>query len=295
MNWQDRYQSGRETERTLRPMTHDDLPGAVALTDSVGWGHQIADWERLFYWSQDGCFVLEEQDRGIIGTVTTTPYGTALAWIGMLVIAPDRQRRGFGRRLMRASLDYLIARGTERIMLDASAAGRPLYEGLGFRVVCMMERWEGKASTYLGARARPMRSDDVPAVLELDTQLFGLQRTFILMRLLEEFPDLAWVADRRGQVEGYLLGRRTQNGVYLGPWMSWTAAAAEQLLLIAFEQLQGEHITINTADYNGRALALARDHNLQRIRHCTRMIYGDASPPGRDMLAEISVASLATG
>ncbi|MFO7543327.1 MAG: transposase, partial [Thiobacillus sp.] len=38
-----------------------------------------------------------------------------------------------GNQLMRAALDYLIARGTERIMLDASEAGRSLYAKLGFR------------------------------------------------------------------------------------------------------------------------------------------------------------------
>lgn len=293
--WQDRYQPRHEPERTLRRLAPDDLPAATALCHSVGWLHLPAEWQRLCAWSPEGCFVLEEADGRLVGTVTTTPYGTELGWIGMLVVAPDRQRRGLGQQLMRAALDYLIARGTERIMLDASEAGRALYRRLGFRELYKVERWEGKASTYLGPRARCMRPADLEAVLELDTVLFGVRRTPVLRHLLGEFPDLAWVDYVQGRPEGYLLGRRTASGIYLGPWMSWSAASAERLLLIALEQLQGQPVAINIPDYNGRSLLLARNHNFKRAYHCTRMIYGEAAPVRGQPLTELGVNSLATG
>ena len=123
MEWQDLTAPRTEPVRTLRTMTPDDIPAALALVNSIGWQHGPALWARLLAWSPDGCFLIEEERRGVIGTVTTTPYGTALGWIGGLAVAQDRQRQGLGRRLMRAALDYLIARQTERIMLDAYAAG----------------------------------------------------------------------------------------------------------------------------------------------------------------------------
>ena len=110
--------------------------------------------------------MIEEPDGRIVGTISTTPYDTELGWIGMLVVAPDRQRRGLGQQLMRAALDHLIARGTARIMLDASEEGRSLYRKLGFRELYKVERWEGKASTYLGPRARRMRPQDIDAIIE---------------------------------------------------------------------------------------------------------------------------------
>jgi GNAT superfamily N-acetyltransferase len=295
LDWQERYQPQRELDRTLRCLTPNDIPAAVTLLHSIGWQHPPSEWERALDWSPDGCFVIEEADGRIVGTVCTTPYSTELGWIGRLVVAPDRQRRGLGRQLMRAALDHLIARGTQRIMLDATDVGRALYRRLGFRELCKVEKWEGKASTYLGPRARLIRPADIDAVLELDTVLFGVKRTHILTRLLAEFPDLAWVDYVQGCLEGYLLGRRTVSGVYLGPWMSWSAASAERLLLIALEQLQGQQVSINIPDHNGRSLLLARNHNLKRVRHCTRMIYGDASPVRGQPLAELGVTSLATG
>ncbi len=296
LNWQDRYQPRREPEHSLRHMTPADIPAAAALLQSVGWPHGDRDWQRLLDWSPDGCFVIEEPDHRIVGVVSTTSYGVDLAWIGMMVIAPDRQRHGLGGELMRAAIDHLIAGGVQRIMLDASEAGRSLYKKLGFQDVYKVERWEGRASTYLGPRARPLQpEDDISAVLELDTTLFGVPRPHILTRLIDEFPDLAWIDTNRGELEGYLLGHRLTNTIHLGPWMSWSTASAGRLLRVALEQLQGQHVTLNIPDSNGRSMLIASDHNLTRVRHCMRMIYRDGEPIKRQPLAELAVASLATG
>lgn len=295
MDWQDRYQPRRAPDPVLRRMTPDDIPAAVEVLHSIGWEGDARRWERMLYWAPDGCFVLDEPGRGVIGTVSTTPYGKALAWVGMMTVAADRQRRGFGRQLMRAALDSLIARGVERIMLDASDAGRALYESLGFRPLYKVYRWEGKASTYLGGRARRMEPGDVAAVLDLDARYFGIPREHILLRLLEEEPELAWVDEERGQLQGYLLARREPRGAFLGPWMAGSAASAERLLRKGLEGLQGEMVTVNIPDINGRAMQIAGDHNLRRGGGCTRMIYGDAFPIQGEPLAELGIASYATG
>ncbi|MCZ7540848.1 MAG: GNAT family N-acetyltransferase [Anaerolineae bacterium] len=295
LTWQGRYQPSREPDRVLRRMTPDDIPGALALTQRVGWQKDAAHWGRLLYWSPDGCFVLDEEESGIVGTVSTTSYGTALAWIGMVLVAPERQRLGLGRQLMRAALDHLIARGTERIMLDSTDAGRRLYQSMGFRAVGKIERWEGRASTYLGPRAQRMDPVDREAVFAFDRTAFGLDRSHILGRLMDESPDMTWVDYQGGALEGYLLAHRHGSSVLVGPWMSRTIASAERLLLLALERLQGQPIVINIPDNNGRSLILASDHNLSRMRQCTRMIYGDAVPVPGEPLTELAVGMLATG
>lgn len=295
MDWQDRYQPRRVPEPVLRRMTPDDIPAAVEVLHSIGWEGDERRWEHMLYWAPDGCFVLDEPERGVIGTVSTTPYGKALAWVGMMAVAADRQRRGFGRQLMRAALDSLIARRVERIMLDATDVGRPLYESLGFRPLYKVYRWEGKASTYLGARARRMEPDDVTAMLDLDARYFGIPREHILLRLLEEDPELAWVDEERGGLQGYLLARSGLRGASLGPWMAGSAASAERLLRKGLERLQGQMVSVNIPDINGRAMQIAGDHNLRRASGCTRMIYGDAFPIQGEPLAELGIASYATG
>ncbi|HEX3052035.1 MAG TPA: GNAT family N-acetyltransferase [Aggregatilineaceae bacterium] len=296
LSWQDRYQARREPDRRVRLMSLDDVPGALELLQKIGWNHiQHTEWDRLLHWAPDGCFVVEDASKGILATVSTTLYGTALGWIGMMVVAPEHQRQGLGRQLIRAALDHLIDRGTERIMLDATEQGRPLYEQMGFRALHKIERWEGKASTYMGARADRMRSQHLEAAAALDCRLMGMVRPHILRRLFEEFPNLAWIDIERGTVEGFLLGRKMGAGYYLGPWMSNSAKSAEKLLLTALEQLQGQQVTLNISDQNGRGLILASDHNLRRTQYTMRMIYGNAIPISGEPLAELSIASHATG
>ncbi|MGI5215883.1 GNAT family N-acetyltransferase [Plantactinospora sp. CA-290183] len=68
--------------------------------------------------------------------------GTATAWLshGLLTLyfvgtQPEHRRRGIGSALTRAALDLARHRGVRTVALTASAAGEPLYHGLGFRTV----------------------------------------------------------------------------------------------------------------------------------------------------------------
>jgi GNAT superfamily N-acetyltransferase len=45
---------------------------------------------------------------------------------------PPHRKQGLGRRLMDTMHDYCRAEGIERVVLNASTFGRPLYEGMGY-------------------------------------------------------------------------------------------------------------------------------------------------------------------
>src|SRR5262249_10945725 len=48
-------------------------------------------------------------------------------------VAPDFRRRGLARMLTLAALDWCRANGIGYVALHASEAGRPVYDGLGFK------------------------------------------------------------------------------------------------------------------------------------------------------------------
>ncbi len=48
--------------------------------------------------------------------------------------APAHRQQGLGRRLMEAIHDYCRAEGIERVVLNASAFGKPLYDAMGYVV-----------------------------------------------------------------------------------------------------------------------------------------------------------------
>ena len=136
----------------VRPITADDLPGAVALERAlvaaqVGQVRTLADLpdddqvfvERLTRRLDDGglWWVAEEGGRIVGGVSVQRPGPSLLAQGGSLGIGvhPDVQGRGVGRQLMVAAMQAARAAGVERLELGVRADNPRairLYESLGF-------------------------------------------------------------------------------------------------------------------------------------------------------------------
>ncbi len=54
---------------------------------------------------------------------------------------PDKQRQGAGRAVLLAAMQEHVMRGAETFYLIATAAGKPLYEKLGFKTVDELSIW----------------------------------------------------------------------------------------------------------------------------------------------------------
>src|SRR5439155_11800817 len=167
---------------SLRLMTEGDLPAADALRRCAGWNQTLEDWRRLRRWEPHGCFVAL-QGAEIIGTVTTTTYGPALAWIGMMLVHPDCRQRGVGTGLMHRALEYLHGRNVACVKLDATPAGRPVYEKLGFLPEWTLTRCHRPAETRTVspecavAPTRDLSDADWGAVGAIDQVAFGAPRS----------------------------------------------------------------------------------------------------------------------
>lgn len=84
-------------------------------------------------------FVAEEEGH-IVGTATvilSRNTGGILkdvqATLAGIYVVPGHRRRGIARELTERAVAWCEERGCVRIRLQASEAGRPLYESLGFR------------------------------------------------------------------------------------------------------------------------------------------------------------------
>ena len=114
---------------TVGALGAGDIDAAFALSSGEGWNQTVTDWTRLTRLEPAGCFAARDDGR-VVGAVTVTTYGSALAWIGMMVVHADYRRRGIGAALMRQALEYARDCGVAAVKLDATPAGRPLYESL---------------------------------------------------------------------------------------------------------------------------------------------------------------------
>lgn len=189
--------------------------GEVArVADAVlrgGWGDRTAFFE--FAARSPACRLLLVEDAG---EVVATGVGTAnglVGWIGMIWTAPAHRGRGLGRAMTERVIDDLSGRGCPTLLLDASDAGRPIYERLGFEAIgrdlrfASVERGAGagasvRAGAPAGGQVRAFEARDLDEAASLDGMATGEDRRYLLEASVAD--GLAAVAPG-GELAGFLL------------------------------------------------------------------------------------------
>lgn len=221
----------------MRKLDLVDIDSLMLLVDAAHWNQTPADWLRLLSLAPDLCLGIE-RDGNIVSSATATPYGSDLAWIGMILTLPEHRGQGLARTLFAALLDRLS--GTRTLKLDATSQGLALYRHFGFVEEGVVRRWKGILSA----------SSSCPPAWPgpLDREAFGADRSALLHAL------------------GSCLrpGRRAS---YLGPLVARRAA---DLILPSAD---GE-VYWDILDSNRAAVTLAASLGFQPFRRLVRMRQG---------------------
>jgi GNAT superfamily N-acetyltransferase len=264
-------------------MTKADLATADELRRLAGWNQKPRDWERLLNLEPRGCFVAL-RNGNVVGTVTTTVYATALAWIGMMLVHPDHRRMGVATQLMHCALEYLKQRQVQCVKLDATPAGQPVYEKLGFVSESRLQRWQrAKQCAAVTADHNPMRTRELQerdwAVVEdIDAAAIGARRSELLRRLaLESRRVLIWPAT--GEVCGFGFMRSGADSDYLGPLVCLTVDAFASLLPDLLSAAICSSVTWDIPHLNEAAKAAAQAFAFKPVRALTRMRLGTPAHP----------------
>jgi GNAT superfamily N-acetyltransferase len=274
-------------------MTERDVPTGLRLNQLAGWNQTAADWYRFLNTSRDGCFVAEVEAR-VCGTVTTISYQERFAWIGMVLVDPEFQKRGIGTQLLKKAVEYLDQRGIPTLKLDATPQGRPLYAKLGFVTEYQIERWilkrpggnvAGKAKSSFVRLAE----EQFALIRSMDGDIFGADRGFLLRSLHEEAQDFAMCIIDHGAPQGYTFGRRGAFADHLGPWMAQSRSAAEKLLHEFLARSTRETLLVDCVTPNPFAIELLHVSGFAQARILTRMYRGTNAHPGNpDRLCAIA-------
>lgn len=233
----------REPE-VLRDIALADAPACMALSQSVGWPHRVEDWEMAI--GLGGGIVISLGSE-IVATASWWPYGETHATLGLIVVSPEHQGAGLGRRLMQG----LLARTQGRsLMLNATVAGTPLYERSGFVA------WGGAIRQHHGTSlgvATPARDEaavlrcaqasDLPLLDRLDQAATGLPRGALLRAVMERGEGV--VLERAGEAAGFSMLRRFGRGFVIGPVVAADDADARVLVAHWLQARQGEFLRID--------------------------------------------------
>ncbi len=283
---------------SLRLMTEDDLPGVDALRRLANWNQTPAGVRALLNLEPEGCFVAAV-DGQVIGTVTTTTYGQSLAWIGMMLVHPEHRKQGHATRLMQRALAYLQDREVKCVKLDATPAGQPVYERLGFIGEGSLTRRERLPAQddLLPVRAyaetRILREADWTFVEHIDTLAFGVERARILRALAAECITMQ-VWPTTGPVAGWGMLRPGANADYIGPLVCPQEEGATALLAELLRAAGKRRVFWDSWNDHNSAQRLVRAFNFETLRPLTRMRFGAAIPVG-DLRAQIAIADPSLG
>lgn len=280
----------------IRPLDDHDVSRAMELVTAANWNQTPRDWRRMIDYQPGGCFKAS-LNESLVGTVTTTCYGSHLAWIGMMLVDASQRRRGIGTRLMQHVIDFLHAKGVRSIKLDATPAGQPLYAQLGFRSEHDFQRRLRPASAIATASATTLQHEsadpsesysefDVEAIATLDRCAFGVDRRAWLKRL---------ALDSRVVFHGHGFGMLRSGRIadYLGPVIAPDARCADAIIR---ELLSGtsEQVIWDVPHGNSAATTLAEKYHFEPVRILTRMWLGEELQPA-SADSQFAICDPATG
>jgi hypothetical protein len=226
-------------------------------------------------------------------------------YIGLVATSLALQHRGVATLVMRRLLDIAASRACERVLLDASEAGRPLYEKLGFVPEDGIGHWlrearenDGAVESMAGPGVSSVAKEGLSApfapgappsdILRLDLACWGDNRDRVLAAYISDDPAAAFIArDSKGEARGYAILQR--EAAILGPLAALDVASASALLEEALAAAGASRLTAYIPEANLEAARLFEAEGFARARTLTHMRLGSALDPRRRRLVYAQV------
>ncbi|MFF2849965.1 GNAT family N-acetyltransferase [Streptomyces sp. NPDC058001] len=297
----------------IRRLTPRDVTACADLSQDRGWSPEDHKWGLLLA-AGTGYGIDAPDGQGLMGAAVVTAYGRQdspdLLAIGMVLVAQRYERQGVGRRMMR----HLLAEaGTTPLTLHATPNGRPLYEELGFKAVGSAEMMvgaftaegvdaaadtagtkqaRGAKGTGASVATRSATAEDLPAILRLDDEVFGLDRTHMITRL-PAFADQLQVAEANGEIVGYAAAWPNTHHEVVGPLIARDTETAKALITsLAARAVRPLRTDIDVR--HEELLTWLKERGLEPVAFNTVMVHSAPDLPG-DWVRRFAPLTVAAG
>ncbi|MFF9243630.1 GNAT family N-acetyltransferase [Streptomyces sp. NPDC014801] len=264
----------------IRRLTLRDLDACANLSENRGWPREEHKWGFLL--TAGTGYGIDDPDGGLVSACVVTEYGTrerpALAAIGMVLVAGRHARQGVGRRMMR---HVLAQQGTTPLTLHATPNGRPLYEELGFKTTGRAEMLRGHLTAddaEVAVATRAATAEDLPAILRLDEEVFGADRTHIVTRL-PAFADQLRVAEEDGRIIGYAAAWPNMDTHVVGPLIARDTRTAKALMA-SLAAHTDRPLRTDIDVRHEELLSWAKEHGMASVAFNAVMTHGITELPG---------------
>ena len=260
------------TASTEHALGEEHLPGCLALSKSAKWNQNEADWRLMLSIGRGWGISI---DGTLVASTLVIPYGT-FAWISMVLVLPEYQRKGYASRLLRLAIEHLKQHGMTPL-LDATPAGREVYRQAGFHDTWSFKRYVKWGQTPITAPHQPPVNGVCPH-LTLDREAFGADRGVLLRSLKERLPQAALGAEG-----GFVLGRDGRDANQIGPLVARDELSAIALLESALAAVSAP-VYVDAVDHAPRLQQWLQERGFEFQRPFTRMVHGGGRAPGNEKL-----------
>lgn len=258
-------------ENSLNPVRLDasSLPLALELSNEAGWNQEEADWAIFF---NHGTVLGMWNGPRLVATAAALPYGGSFGWISMVLVTSDYRRRGLATRITEACTAVLRDAG-KAALLDAAENAVAIYEKLGYRKLCEMERWAGEGGSQIRCTSGNRVTRNLLLRSSLDREAFGADRNFLFREFLSR-PE----SDCFFGANGFTISRAGRRATQIGPLIA-DPKEAPTLLEEAIRSASGP-VIVDVLDAGNSLRPLLTHHGFSPKRHFVRMALGATSLPG---------------
>ncbi|MGW6732084.1 GNAT family N-acetyltransferase [Streptomyces sp. NPDC055013] len=278
----------------IRRLTPRDLTACADLSEDRGWPREEHKWQFLLTAGKG--YGIDDPAGGLVSACVVTDYGPRdrpdLGAIGMVLVAERHARQGVGRRLMRHVVSLM---GTTPLTLHATPNGQGLYEEIGFKVTGRAEMLRGHfradaAGPSVATRAAT--AEDLSAMVRLDEEVFGTDRTHIITRL-PAFTDRLRVAEENGRLIGYAGAWPNMDTQVVGPLVARDTETAKALIA-SLATHTDRPLRTDIDVRHEELLSWAKEHGLASVAFNSVMTYGISELPG-DWTRRFAPVTVAAG
>jgi GNAT superfamily N-acetyltransferase len=258
------------TEAAIAIETLGALTGATqAMLDELvlgsGWNQTAQDW--AFFARAGTVFGVRNAQGRIVASGAVLPLGEQVAWISMILVAPETRGQGLGSAVFAHCLRAVRSAG-RTAYLDATPAGQRIYSQFGFNALWPLTRWQRDGQGAAEAAAPGAQSADIESLVTLDAQALGTPRRALLADLLAREHSFCVHSP-----QGFALIRRGRIAHQIGPLLARDADSAGALLALALQSLPGK-VFIDVPDERDLLCRQLRENGFAAQRGLVRMMAG---------------------
>jgi ribosomal protein S18 acetylase RimI-like enzyme len=264
-----------------------DIPFGKMLTDDEGWHRSVADWKRLIAIAPYGMLKasIGNKDVGVAGLL----WYDKVAWLHSVLVLKEARGRGIGRAMLKTCVQRAQQLKVPCVKLDSVRGFENFYKSFGF-----VEEFESRrflrSGEHLPMTAERITPGMLDKVLYFDQVMTGLNRSRAIKALYDDAPELAFCTRTESGLRGYVLARRGDERIQIGPCVveDQDSECARRLITSLLASKPDAKFRMCVAGSNKAAVELARDLNFDSAISSTRMFSGMKFEESKACLAMMS-------